>query len=161
LLLVLMVVFVFCCVAYRSVVAASVLLIPVIISSLIAGAVMVCLGIGLTLNTLPVTAIGIGIGIDYAIYLTSRIREEYRSVNSLRAAVSTALSTTGRAIIFTTSTLLVGLLPWYFLSSIRFQADMAIVIGLLLLVNMAIATVVVPFLLLNASPKFIRPQLKT
>jgi predicted RND superfamily exporter protein len=154
-LLVAAVIFVFCCLAYRSVVAASVLLVPVIFSNLIAAAFMVFFGIGLDLNTLPVTAIGVGVGIDYGIYLLSRIREEFRSKNNFAAAVETAVSTTGRAILFTTSTLAAGLLPWCFLSELRFQADMAGVITVLLLVNMVMAMAVIPFLVLNLEPKFI------
>jgi predicted RND superfamily exporter protein len=155
LLLVLATVFVTCSLTYRSFVAALLLLIPVNVSNLIASAIMVEMGIGLDINTLPVAAVGIGVGIDYGIYLMSRICEEYQVLRSYERAITNAVRTTGRAIFFTGTTLLVGVIPWYFLSDLRFQADMGLLIGYLMLINMVIAIVLVPLLIYIIQPKFV------
>ena len=155
LLLVLGAVFVTCSITYRSIVAALLLLIPVNVSNLIAAAVMVKMGIGLDVNTLPVAAVGIGVGIDYGIYLMSRICEEYQLEGSFEKAITKAVGTTGRAILFTATTLLVGIAPWYVLSDLRFQADMGLLIAFLMLINMAVAMVVVPLLLYIVQPRFV------
>ena len=155
LLLVLGAVFVTCSITYKSFVAALLLLIPVNVSNLIAAAAMVELGIGLDVNTLPVAAVGIGVGIDYGIYLMSRICEEYQLKGTFEKAISAAVGTTGRAILFTATTLLIGIAPWYFLSDLRFQADMGLLIAFLMVINMVVAMVVVPLLLFIIQPKFV------
>ncbi len=155
LLLVLAAVFVTCSITYRSFVAALLLLIPVNVSNLIAAAAMVKMEIGLDVNTLPVAAVGIGVGIDYGIYLMSRICEEFQLKGTFEEAISVAVGTTGRAILFTATTLLIGIAPWYFLSDLRFQADMGLLIAFLMVINMVVAMVVVPLLLFIVQPRFV------
>ena len=84
-----------CSYAYRSVIAGVLLLIPVNISNLLLGAVMVQLGIGLDVNTLPITAIGVGVGIDYGIYLLSRICEEFSARENYAQAIDRAVADHG------------------------------------------------------------------
>jgi hypothetical protein len=160
LLLVLAIIFVMCSVTYRSIVAALLLLVPVNFSNLIAASLMVYMNIGLDVNTLPVLAVGTGVGIDYAIYLMSRICEEYPLRNDYHETLFHAISTTGRAILFTASTLLVGMAPWYFLSSLRFQANMGLLIAALMVINMIAALVVIPLLVSIIKPKFIAHRAK-
>ena len=93
-------VLVFCGVAFRSIVAGIILTLPLIISNILAFAFMVLNQFTLTTSTLPVSAIGMGLGIDYGIYLVSRIIEEYKTLKDLKKAISQALSTTGMAIFF-------------------------------------------------------------
>ena len=155
LLLVMTVIFVMCSLAYKSVLAALILLVPVNFSNLAATSVMAYMDIGLDVNTLPVLAIGTGVGIDYAIYLMSRICEEYPLHNNYDESVCRAISTTGRAVFFTGSTLVVGMLPWYVLSSVRFQANMGLVIAALMVINMISALILIPLLVSAIKPKFI------
>ena len=155
LLLVMTVIFVMCSLTYKSVVAALILLVPVNLSNLVAISVMAYLNIGLDVNTLPVLAIGTCVGIDYAIYLMSRICEEYPLHKNYDEALARAISTTGRAILFTASTLIVGMVPWYFLSNLRFQADMGLLIAALMVINMFAALIVIPLLVSMLNPKFI------
>ena len=75
---------------------------------------------------LPITAIGIGVGIDYGIYLLSRICEEYQLHESYEKAIAEAVGTTGKAIFFTATIVLIAILPWYFLSELKFLADMGL-----------------------------------
>ena len=149
------VIFATCGYAYRSGVAGLLLLVPVNLANLLLAACMVALGIGLDVNTLPVASIGIGVGIDYGIYLLSRICEEYRGHGDYARAIDAAVTTTGKAIFFTATIVLVGILPWYFLSSLKFLADMGLLLVLIMLINMAIALVVVPLLVYIGRPKFV------
>lgn len=155
LLSVLAVIFVMCSITYRSVAAALLLLIPVSVSNLVAAALMVCLDIGLDVNTLPVLAVGTGVGIDYGIYLVSRIREEFPYRRHYAPTLFHAITTTGQAILFTASALALGVAPWYFLSSLRFQANMGLLIAVLMIINMIAALVIIPLLISALKPRFI------
>ena len=144
-----------CSYAYRSVVAGILLLIPVNLSNMLLGAVMVQMDIGLDVNTLPIAAIGIGVGIDYGIYLLSRICEEYQEFNDYGKAIDDAVATTGKAIFFTATIVLIGILPWYFLSGLKFLADMGLLLVMVMLINMVIALIVVPLLVWLIKPRFL------
>lgn len=144
-----------CSYVYRSIVAGIMLLIPVNLSNLLLGAVMVQMGIGLDVNTLPITAIGIGVGIDYGIYLLSRICEEYQKFPDYGKAIDDAVATTGKAILFTASIVLIGILPWYFLSELKFLADMGLLLVMVMLINMIIALIVLPLLIWLIKPGFL------
>lgn len=144
-----------CSWAYRSIVAGILLMIPVNLSNLFLGAVMVQMGIGLDVNTLPITAIGIGVGIDYGIYLLSRICEEYQEYPDHAKAIDDAVATTGKAIFFTATIVLIGILPWYFLSELKFLADMGLLLVMVMLINMIMALVVVPLLVWWIKPRFL------
>lgn len=141
--------------AYRSIVAGIVLLIPVNLSNMILTTSMSFMGIGLDINSLMVAAIGVGVGIDYGIYLLSRICEEFHECEDYGVAITSALTTTGKAIMFTASIMLLGILPWYFLSGLKFLADMGLLLVLVMLINMVIALVVLPLLVWVMKPKFV------
>ena len=145
-----------CSLAYRSITAGILLMIPVNISNILLASVMVFMGIGLDVNTLPIAAIGIGVGIDYGIYLLSRICEEYQKHRDYGVANVAAVATTGKAIFFTATIVLFGILPWYFLSELKFLADMGLLLVMIMLINMVMALVVVPLLVWLIKPKFIR-----
>ncbi|MGE0483096.1 MAG: RND family transporter [Gammaproteobacteria bacterium] len=147
-----------CSYAYRSIAAGILLLIPVNFSNVLLGAVMVLMGIGLDVNSLPIAAIGIGVGIDYGIYLLSRICEEFRDSQHHGDAIQAAVTTTGKAIAFTATIVLIGILPWYFLSELKFLADMGLLLVMIMLINMVIALVVLPLLVYLFKPKFIERE---
>jgi predicted RND superfamily exporter protein len=104
---------------------------------------------------LPITAIGIGVGIDYGIYLVSRLREEFSRNVPLSTVIQNSVTTTGKAIFFTATVVLVGLLPWYFLSNLKFQADMGLLLALVMITNMLVALTVVPLLVNLIKPRFV------
>ncbi|MEM7540509.1 MAG: MMPL family transporter [Pseudomonadota bacterium] len=147
-----------CSFAYRSVVAGILLMIPVNFSNVLLASVMVLMGIGLDVNSLPIAAIGIGVGIDYGIYLLSRICEEYRDSQAIGDAIQQAVTTTGKAIAFTATIVLLGILPWYFLSELKFLADMGLLLVMIMLINMVIALVVLPLLVYLVRPQFIEKE---
>ena len=144
-----------CSYAYKSFVAGFLLLIPVNMSNCFLAAVMVYMGIGLDVNTLPIAAIGIGVGIDYGIYLLSRICEEYQGSKDYGLAILASVATTGKAIFFTATIVLLGILPWYFMSELKFLADMGLLLVMVMLINMVIALIVVPLLVWLMKPKFV------
>ncbi len=112
-------------------------------------------GTGINVNTVPIIAVGIGVGIDYSIYIMDRIRAEYERLGDLRAAVAQAISTTGIAIGFTAITLIGGVIMWVFISDLRFQADAALLLIVMLLLNAIAALNLVPAWILRFRPKFI------
>ncbi|TXI88484.1 MAG: RND transporter, partial [Cupriavidus sp.] len=145
-----------CSLAYRSIVAGLILLIPVNMANFILNASMHLIGIGLDINSLLVAAIGVGVGIDYGIYLLSRICEEYHAHDhDWGRTITASLTTTGKAIMFTASIMFVGILPWYFLSGLKFMADMGLLLVLTMLINMVLALVALPLLVYLVKPKFV------
>ncbi len=141
--------------AYRSLMAAAILMIPVNVANFALGASMHLLGIGMDINAVIVAVMGIGVGIDYGIYLLSRICEEYTAQeHDLPKALTEALTTTGKAIMFTATVMLIGILPWYFLSDLKFMADMGMLLVAIMLINMVLSLVLLPTLVWFIRPKF-------
>ena len=141
--------------AYRSIVAAIILLIPTLLANFYLLATMHMMGIGLDINSVLVTVLGVGVGIDYGIYLLSRICEEYHAQNQdWGQAITVSMATTGKAIMFTASIMLVGIVPWYFLSDLKFMADMGLLLAAIMLINMVLALIVLPLLVWLVKPKF-------
>lgn len=112
-------------------------------------------GIGINVNTVPIIAVGIGVGIDYSIYIMDRIRSEMETLGDLNAAVVRAISTTGAAIGFTAVTLIGGVVMWVFISDLRFQADAALLLIVMLILNAIAAMFLVPAWILRFRPAFI------
>ncbi|MCZ6663822.1 MAG: MMPL family transporter [Gammaproteobacteria bacterium] len=147
-----------CSFAYRSFVAGILLLIPVNFSNVLLLSVMVLMDIGLDVNSLPIASIGIGVGIDYGIYLLSRICEEFRDSEHHGQAIEAAVTTTGKAIFFTATIVLIGILPWYFMSELKFLAEMGLLLVMIMLINMVIALIVLPLLVYIFKPAFIERE---
>ncbi|GAC1623465.1 MAG: MMPL family transporter [Nevskia sp.] len=157
-------VFVLCSLAYRSIVAGFILLVPVNLANEALLAAMHLLGVGLDTNSMIVAAIGVGVGIDYGIYLLSRICEELQSKDGTpdqrwAAAIDAALRTTGKAILFTATVMVLGILPWYLMSGLKFVADMGLLLIAIMAINMILSLVVLPLLVWWVRPKFaLRPN---
>ena len=115
---------------------------------------MLLLNIDLNINSLPVAAIGVGLGIDYGIYLLSRLKEETLAGGVFARARFVALSTTGKVILFTAFNLSVGLSFWL-LSAVKFQAEMGLLIGSPLWFNWVSALVFIPALTGILKPNFV------
>ena len=153
-----LVILIACSYAYRSLTAGILLMIPVNMSNIFLASVMVKMDIGLDVNTLPIAAIGIGVGIDYGIYLLSRICEEWQEHKDYGLANLASIATTGKAIFFTSTIVLIGILPWYFLSELKFLADMGLLLVMVMFINMIIALVVLPLLVWLIKPSFVRSE---
>jgi predicted RND superfamily exporter protein len=134
-----------CLVTYRSVLGTLCIVLPLIVVSTLAEALMAMYGIGLKVNTLPVVALGVGIGVDYGIYIYNRLDIHLKEGFDLREAYYRTLRLTGRAVIFTGFTLAAGVGTWTF-SALQFQADMGILLSFIFLANMVGAIVILPAL---------------
>ena len=136
-------VIVLCLLTFRSWKATLCIVTPLALVSLLAYVVMVYLKIGLKPSTLPVVALGVGIGVDYGIYLFARLQSALDRGNFFEDAMYTAFTETGSAVVFTGLTLAIGVATWIF-SDLKFQADMGILLTFLFLVNMLAAIIVIP-----------------
>ncbi|HMR69485.1 MAG TPA: MMPL family transporter, partial [Rubrivivax sp.] len=134
-----------CLVAFRSWRATVCAVLPLALTSLMAEALMVMLGIGVKVATLPVVALGVGIGVDYALYVLTVIQLWLKRGATLSEAYRHALEFTGRVVVFTGLTLSLGVITWVF-SPIKFQADMGILLTFMFLWNMVGALVLLPAL---------------
>jgi predicted RND superfamily exporter protein len=147
-----------CSLAYRSVAAALILLLPVNLANAMLTAFMAFFGMGLDVNSLPILAIGIGVGIDYGIYLLSRICEEFKDAQHYGKAIQAALTTCGKAILFTAVLMTIGIAPWYFLSELKFLADMGLLLVIVMSINTVLALVLVPLLIYLFKPRFVSAE---
>jgi predicted RND superfamily exporter protein len=134
-----------CLITYRSVLGTLCIVLPLVLVSTLAEALMALYGIGLKVNTLPVVALGVGIGVDYGIYIYNRLNTLLEEGFSLKDAYNQTVRLTGRAVIFTGFTLAAGVGTWIF-SDLQFQADMGILLCFIFLANMIGAIILLPAL---------------
>jgi predicted RND superfamily exporter protein len=134
-----------CLITFRSLVGTLLVVVPLALVSVLVYAVMYLLGIGLKVSTLPMVALGAGIGVDYGIYLFSRMQEFLHQGLSVRESYERTLRVTGASIIFTGITLAIGVATWVF-SPLKFQADIGIMLTFMFLVNMLAAIILMPAL---------------
>jgi predicted RND superfamily exporter protein len=134
-----------CLITFRSLRATLCIVIQLALVSLLAYALMTLLEIGLKTSTLPVVALGVGIGVDYGIYIYSRFRSIRADGASIQEAYRRTLNITGNGVLFTGITLAVGVATWIF-SPLKFQADMGILLTFMFLVNMIGAVALLPAL---------------
>jgi len=139
------VVAILCLITFRSVRAAICVLVPLALTSVLCQALMASIGIGVKVATLPVIALGVGVGVDYGIYIFSKLETHLKNGEPLVVAYYHTLKTTGKAVAFTGLTLGVGVCTWAF-SPIKFQADMGILLTFMFLWNMVGALVLLPAL---------------
>ena len=132
-----------CLISFRSVRATSAVVVPLYIGATLAQALMTALDIGLTVSTLPVIALGVGIGVDYGIYILSTMSTKLRSGANIQTAYLEALKERGSAVLITGITLAIGVSTWFF-SDLKFQVDMGILLTFMFLVNMLAAVIVLP-----------------
>ncbi len=136
---------VMCMVTFRSLRATLCILIPLAIVSVLCEALMPTLGIGLKVSTLPVIALGVGVGVDYGIYLYDRIEMHLEEGLGLADAFFEALKERGTAMVFTAITMTLGVGTWAF-SALKFQADMGILLAFMFFLNMLGALFLLPAL---------------
>ncbi len=139
-------IFILCLIVFRGFKAPLFILTPLFSISVISTAFMKLVGLGLNVNTLPVASLGVGIGVDYGIYIFSRLQEERKLHSEYVDAVKATLRTTGAAVLYTALTLSAGVLTWL-LSDLKFQADMGLLLGFIFIGNMIGAMVLMPALI--------------
>ena len=138
-------VIILCLISFKSARATISVVLPLFVVSTLAQALMTFLDIGLTVSTLPVIALGVGIGVDYGIYILATMSKLLNQGMTVQQAYLAALRERGMAVIFTGVTLAIGVSTWFF-SALKFQMDMGILLTFMFLVNMLGAIVVLPAL---------------
>jgi hypothetical protein len=153
--LIFLVIFALHSITYRSIPSGAIILLQIATATMLSLAYMAVRGIGLNINTLPVQSVGVGIGVDYAIYIVDRIRQEVVVTQDIDEAIRRAVRTTGMAVCFTATIITGGIVLWIF-SALRFQAEMAFLLVILMALNMFGAISVVP-----AFYSILRPKVAT
>ena len=134
-----------CLVTFRSWRATVCAVVPLVVTYILCEALMVALGIGVKVATLPVIALGVGIGVDYALYVMSILLNRVRQGDTLTQAYRQALRFTGKVVLLTGITLAIGVATWA-LSPIKYQADLGILLAFMFIWNMVGALVLLPAL---------------
>jgi predicted RND superfamily exporter protein len=136
----------FCYLTFRSWIGVICVMAPLLLVTVFCNALMATLGIGLKVATLPVIALGVGVGVDYGLYLFERIQHHMADPRvSFREAFERSMVERGSAAVFTAITMSVGVATWIF-SALKFQADMGVMLSFMFLVNMFGAVCLLPAL---------------
>ncbi|MDR3734567.1 MAG: MMPL family transporter, partial [Acidobacteriaceae bacterium] len=147
-------------IAFRSIRAAIAAVLPLLMTSILCEALMTKMGMGVKVATLPVVALGVGIGLSYALYMLSVTISHLRQGKDLSQAYHSTLCFTGRVVLLTGITLGIGVATWIF-SPIKYQADTGILLSFMFLWNMLGALIFLPamcvFLLPRKITKGIQP----
>jgi predicted RND superfamily exporter protein len=154
-------IFILCCLTFMSITAGLMLTLPLILANSVAGAYMSLSGIGLSINTLPIAAIGVGVGVDFAIYLYSRCREEFpvQGADWSRTVIQ-AICTCGKAVVYTGLTIIIPIITWYFFSDMKFQAQVGFFLAVIMGTNVILTLTLHPLLIYIVKPRFISEKKK-
>ena len=136
---------VLCLLTFRDLTGVVVIIVPLALVSLLCNATMAMLGIGLKVSTLPVVTLGVGVGVDYGIYLYERLKHHLHDGMPLLEAWALSLHERGRSVLFTAATMSVGVGSWAF-SALKFQSDMGLLLAFMFLVNVLGAMLLLPAL---------------
>ena len=148
-------IFIVCTLSYMSITAGLMLTLPLILANSVAAGYMALSNIGLSINTLPVAAIGAGVGVDFAIYLYSRSIEEFALMSGdWNEVIIQSMCTCGKAVIYTGLTIIVPILTWYFFSDMKFQAQVGFYLSMIMMTNVILTLVFHP-MVIYFKPKFI------
>ena len=155
---VLVVIYLCCTFSFRSPVAGALFIVSAVMANFGAFIYMNARGIGLTIDTIPVISLGIGLGIDYGIYIVARIQDEVIGGATVENAITTALSTTGAAVFSTFAVMVGGILPWAF-SPLLFHNEMSVLLIFLMGTNMIAGCLILPSFIAWRRPHFITRHL--
>jgi predicted RND superfamily exporter protein len=140
-----------------SITAGLMLTLPLLLANAVAGAYMSLSNIGLSINTLPIAAVGVGVGDNFCIYLYSRCMEEYPlQGGDWKQAIIQSVCTTGKAVVYTGLVIILPVLTWYVFSDMKFQGEMGFFLAIILGANVLLTLTLHPLLIYIIKPKFIR-----
>ena len=147
--------FLCCAVVYRSLFAGFIFVISLVLANFVSFIYMGFKGIGLNINTVPVVSLGVGLGVDYGLYIVSQIQELIEAGASWEKGIIDGVSSTGRAVFYQAVMMSSSVFFWAF-SPLRFQAEMGFLLAILMMVNMFVGVLLLPALLHMFKPKFIK-----
>jgi len=151
---VLLVIYLCCSFTFRSPIAGVLFIVSCIMANFGAFVYMNARDIGLTIDTIPVISLGIGLGVDYGIYTVARIQDEVIKGATIEQAVTTGLRTTGAAVFMTFAVMIGGILPWAF-SPLLFHNEMSVLLIFLMATNMIAGVLILPAFIAWRHPRFI------
>ncbi|MGH7932983.1 MAG: efflux RND transporter permease subunit [Candidatus Binataceae bacterium] len=151
---VLAIIFLFCAVTFQSLVAAALFIVSCVMANFGAFIYMNARDIGITIDTIPVISLGIGLGVDYGIYMIARVRDEVKNGLGVDDAILTAFKTTGSAVFSTFAVMVGGVLPWAF-SPLLFHNEMSLLLIFLMFTNMIAGVLILPSYVSWRRPKFV------
>lgn len=151
---VLLVIFLCCTFTFRSPVAGTLFIVSCVMANFGAFVYMNARNIGLTIDTIPVISLGIGLGVDYGIYAVARIQDEVINGATIEEAITTALHTTGAAVFSTFAVMIGGIVPWAF-SPLLFHNEMSVLLIFLMGTNMIAGLLILPAFIAWRRPRFI------
>ena len=150
-------IFILITLSFMSITGGLMVTLPLIFANSMAFAYMAFTGIGLSIDTLPVAAVGVGVGDDFCIYLYSRCMEEYRlQGGDWTETIIQSVCTCGKAIFYSGLTIILPIITWYFFSDMKFQAEVGFFLAIIMGANTILALTLHPFLIYIIKPKFIR-----
>ncbi len=149
-------IFILICISFMSITGGLMVTLPLIFANGMAFAYMALMGIGLSINTLPIAAVGVGVGDNFCIYLYSRCMEEYTlQGGDWKKAIIQSVCTTGKAVVYTGLTIILPVLTWYLFSDMKFQGEMGFFLAIILGANVLLTLTLHPLLIYIIKPKFI------
>lgn len=152
-------IFLCCTVIYRSLFAGFIFVLSLVLANFVAFWYMTIKGIGLNINTVPVVSLGVGLGVDYGLYIVSRIKELVVAGGSWEKGIIDGVSSTGRAVFYQAVMMSASVFFWWF-SPFRFQAEMGFFLATLMIVNMFVGVLLLPSLIHIFKPKFIARDIR-
>jgi len=153
-------IFIVCAFSFMSITAGLMLTLPLVLANSVAAGYMAVSNIGLSINTLPVAAIGAGVGVDFAIYLYARSREEFALMSGdWNEVIIQSMCTCGKAVVYTGLTIVVPIITWYFLCDMKFQAQVGFYLSMIMVTNVILTLVFHP-MVIYFKPKFISGKKK-
>ena len=151
--------FLCCAVVYRSLFAGFIFVLSLVLANFMSFAYMAWKQIGLNINTVPVVSLGVGLGVDYGLYIVSRIKELIVAGATWEKGIIDGVSSTGRAVFYQAVMMSGSVFFWWF-SPLRFQAEMGFLLAILMMVNMFVGVLLLPALIHMFKPKFIARDIK-
>jgi len=138
-------------------VAGILLMIPLLTADFVALSLIYFLDAGMTVGTLTVTAVGLGIGVNFGVYILARMQEEYQrgDHHDLNTAILVATGTAGKGVLFTALTVIIPVIMWYSLSDVRFWGEMGLFLSIVLLAGVMVVLPFYPAIVSIVKPKFI------
>lgn len=143
-----------CAIYFRSLIAGILFAIAAVMANFGAFLFMIHQDIGLTIDTIPVISLGLGLGVNFAIYAVARIRDEVIGGAALNDAIAAALHTTGAWVVATFCAIVGGIAPWV-LSPLLFHNEMSVMLMLLMAANLLAGLIILPAWIAWRRPRFL------
>jgi hypothetical protein len=154
-------IFILITISFMSITGGLMVTLPLLFANSMAFAYMAFMGIGLSIDTLPVAAVGVGVGDDFCIYLYSRCQEEFPlQGGDWSQTIIQSVCTCGKAIFYSGITIVLPIITWYFFSDMKFQAQVGFFLAIIMGANTILALTLHALLIYIIKPKFISGKSK-